>query len=103
MRGIGEPDPVDTGLGHAASLLRASAHARTPTVPARDETGSDSFPDTPRLHLDPGVSAGRGWNAGTKDGTLNPEELSVRYGVEFDMDSVPRIRAEHGLVHPLRG
>ena len=61
-------------------------------MPARDETGSGSVPDTPRLHLDPGVSA----NAGTKDGTLNPEELSVRYGVEFDMDSVPRIRAEHG-------
>ena len=26
----------------------------------------------------------REWDAGTKDGTLDPEELSVRYGIEFD-------------------
>jgi hypothetical protein len=44
----------------------------------------------------------REWDAGTKDGTLNPGDLSVRYGIEFDMESVPRLCAEHGLVHPLR-
>ena len=42
-------------------------------------------------------------DAGMKDGTLDPEELSVRYGIEFDMDSVPRLCAEHGLVSPMRG
>jgi quercetin dioxygenase-like cupin family protein len=42
-------------------------------------------------------------DAGMKDGTLDPEELSVRYGIEFDMDSVPRLCAEHGLVIPQRG
>jgi quercetin dioxygenase-like cupin family protein len=45
----------------------------------------------------------REWDAAAKDGTLDPEELSVRYGIEFDMDSVPRLCAEHGLVHPLLG
>jgi hypothetical protein len=29
--------------------------------------------------------------------------LSERYGIEFDMESVPRICAEHGLDHPLLG
>jgi mannose-6-phosphate isomerase-like protein (cupin superfamily) len=43
----------------------------------------------------------REWDAATKDGTLDPDELGVRYGIEFDMASVPRICAEHGLVHPL--
>ncbi|MCC2662234.1 MAG: hypothetical protein K0S35_156 [Geminicoccaceae bacterium] len=28
-------------------------------------------------------------------------ELSARYGIEFEMESVPRICAEHGLTHPL--
>ena len=42
-------------------------------------------------------------DAGMKDGTLDPEELSVRYGIEFDMDSVPRLCAQYGLVHPLVG
>ena len=45
----------------------------------------------------------REWDARTKDGTLDPEELGVRYGIEFDMHSVPRICAEHGLLHPLLG
>jgi mannose-6-phosphate isomerase-like protein (cupin superfamily) len=45
----------------------------------------------------------REWDAGTKDGTLNPEELSVRYRIEFDMDSVARLCAQYGLVHPLVG
>jgi quercetin dioxygenase-like cupin family protein len=43
----------------------------------------------------------REWDATTKDGTLDPEDLSVRYGIEFDMASAPRICAEHRLVHPL--
>jgi Cupin domain len=45
----------------------------------------------------------REWDAGTKDGTLDPEELSVCYRIEFDMDSVPRLCAEHGVVHPMVG
>jgi mannose-6-phosphate isomerase-like protein (cupin superfamily) len=45
----------------------------------------------------------REWDAATKDGTLDPEELGVRYGIEFDMDSIPRLCAQHGLVHPLLG
>ena len=45
----------------------------------------------------------REWDANTKDGTLNPDELGVRYGIEFDMDSVPGLCAEHGLIHPLLG
>ena len=43
----------------------------------------------------------REWDEGTKNGTLDPEALGVRYGIEFDMESVPRICAEHGLTHPL--
>jgi len=45
----------------------------------------------------------REWDADTRDGTLDPAELGVRYGIEFDMDSVARLCAEHGLVHPLLG
>jgi quercetin dioxygenase-like cupin family protein len=37
----------------------------------------------------------------TKNGTFDPEALSVKYGIEFDMESVPRICSEHGLTHPL--
>jgi mannose-6-phosphate isomerase-like protein (cupin superfamily) len=40
-------------------------------------------------------------DARTKDGTLDMAELSARYGIEFEMESVPRLCAEHGLVHPL--
>ena len=36
----------------------------------------------------------------TKAGTFNPEALSARYGIEFDMESLPRICEEHGLVQP---
>ena len=43
----------------------------------------------------------REMGAGPQDGTLDMEELSRRYGIEFDMDSVARICAEHGLTHPL--
>ena len=32
---------------------------------------------------------------------LDMEELSRRYGIEFDLESVPRLCAEHGLTHPL--
>jgi len=34
---------------------------------------------------------------------FDPTELNARYGIEFDMDSVARICAEHGLTHPLLG
>jgi hypothetical protein len=36
-----------------------------------------------------------------KSGTFDPEALGVKYGIEFEMESVPRICAEHGLTHPL--
>jgi hypothetical protein len=39
----------------------------------------------------------------TKDGSFDPEALSERYGIEFDMESVPRICREHDLTHPLLG
>jgi mannose-6-phosphate isomerase-like protein (cupin superfamily) len=39
----------------------------------------------------------------TRDGTFDPAALGERYAIEFDMDSVPRICAEHDLVHPLLG
>jgi hypothetical protein len=29
------------------------------------------------------------------------EELSQKYGIEFDFEAIPRICAEHGLTHPL--
>jgi mannose-6-phosphate isomerase-like protein (cupin superfamily) len=38
---------------------------------------------------------------GMENGTLDPEDLQRRYGIEHDMESVSRICAEHGLVHPL--
>jgi mannose-6-phosphate isomerase-like protein (cupin superfamily) len=37
----------------------------------------------------------------TADGTFDPEALSSKYAIEFDMESVPRLCAEHGLVHPM--
>jgi gentisate 1,2-dioxygenase len=37
----------------------------------------------------------------TRDGSFDPVELGRRYDIEFDMESVPRLCAEHGLVHPL--
>ena len=36
-----------------------------------------------------------------RDGSLDMAELSQRYGIEFDMESLPAICAEHGLTHPL--
>ena len=36
-----------------------------------------------------------------QNGTFNPETLAVSHKIEFDMESVPRTCAEHGLVHPL--
>ena len=35
-----------------------------------------------------------------REGNFDPEALSERYGIEFEMESVPRLCAEHGLVHP---
>ena len=40
-------------------------------------------------------------DAGARDGTLDMEDLSRRYGIEFDLESLPRICEEHGLTHPL--
>jgi quercetin dioxygenase-like cupin family protein len=40
---------------------------------------------------------------GVKAGTPFPvqaEALGPKYGIEFDIDSIPRLCAEHGLVHP---
>jgi mannose-6-phosphate isomerase-like protein (cupin superfamily) len=37
----------------------------------------------------------------TKAGTLDPPALEERYSIEFDFESLPRICAEHNLVHPL--
>jgi mannose-6-phosphate isomerase-like protein (cupin superfamily) len=42
--------------------------------------------------------------AAMKAGSLEPArmaELDGRYGIEFDLDSVPRLCAEHALDHPL--
>jgi quercetin dioxygenase-like cupin family protein len=41
------------------------------------------------------------FDASMRDGTFDPEALSERHGIEFDMESVPRLCAQHGLVHPL--
>ena len=43
----------------------------------------------------------REFDESTADGSFDPEALSERYGIEFDMESVPRLCAEFGLVHPL--
>ena len=60
-------------------------------------------PPHPRDHLPgrlrallPRVRRGR-----TKDGTFDPVALGERFAIEFDMESLPAICAEHGLVHPL--
>ncbi|MFN8163714.1 MAG: cupin domain-containing protein [Solirubrobacterales bacterium] len=45
----------------------------------------------------------REFDAMIRDGSFEPEVLSERYGIDFDMESVPRICAEHGLTHPLLG
>jgi mannose-6-phosphate isomerase-like protein (cupin superfamily) len=40
---------------------------------------------------------------GVKSGVDFPTQaaaLGPKYGIEFDMDSIPRLCAEHGLVHP---
>jgi mannose-6-phosphate isomerase-like protein (cupin superfamily) len=37
----------------------------------------------------------------TRDGSFDPVDLGRRYNIEFDMESVPRLCAEHGLTHPL--
>jgi hypothetical protein len=30
---------------------------------------------------------------------VDPTEIGARYGMEFDLDSVPRLCEEHGLAH----
>jgi mannose-6-phosphate isomerase-like protein (cupin superfamily) len=35
-----------------------------------------------------------------KGGALDPQDLEERYGIEHDIESLPRICEEHGLVHP---
>jgi mannose-6-phosphate isomerase-like protein (cupin superfamily) len=40
---------------------------------------------------------------GVRSGAFDPEALSARYGIEFEMASVARLCAEHGLTHPLLG
>ena len=37
---------------------------------------------------------------GLKSETFDPEPLGPKYGIEFDPESIPRLCAEHGLVHP---
>jgi quercetin dioxygenase-like cupin family protein len=36
-----------------------------------------------------------------REGRFDPEALSDRYAIEFDLESLPGICEEHGLVHPL--
>lgn len=43
----------------------------------------------------------REFDASTKDGSFDPEALSERYGIEFQMESVPTLCARFGLTHPL--
>jgi len=38
---------------------------------------------------------------GVRSGSFDPASLSARYGIEFEMESVARLCAEHGLTHPL--
>ena len=45
----------------------------------------------------------REWDAPPRTARSTPEELGVRYRIELDIDNVPRLCAEHGLVHPLLG
>jgi mannose-6-phosphate isomerase-like protein (cupin superfamily) len=42
------------------------------------------------------------WAAGADAGNLDQAELSQRYGIEFDLESVERLCEEHGLTLPLR-
>jgi mannose-6-phosphate isomerase-like protein (cupin superfamily) len=43
----------------------------------------------------------REFDEAQQDGTFDPEALSARYGIEFQMDSIARLCEEHGLTHPL--
>jgi mannose-6-phosphate isomerase-like protein (cupin superfamily) len=45
----------------------------------------------------------REFDESMRDGTFDPVSLGRRYGIEFQMESVPRLCAEHGLTHPLLG
>ncbi|HEX6228033.1 MAG TPA: cupin domain-containing protein [Solirubrobacterales bacterium] len=43
----------------------------------------------------------REFDESLKSGSFDPSALEERYGIEFDLESVPRLCDEHGLVHPL--
>ena len=43
----------------------------------------------------------REWGEGAAAGELDQAELGERYAIEFDLESVPRLCAEHGLELPL--
>lgn len=43
----------------------------------------------------------REFDESTKDGSFDPEALSERYGIEFQMESVPELCQRFGLTHPL--
>ena len=36
-----------------------------------------------------------------RNGNPDMAGLAEKYGIEFEMESVPRLCAEHGLTHPL--
>ncbi len=42
-------------------------------------------------------------SAGLATGEIDFPALERRYGIEHDLESVPRLCAEHGLTHPLLG
>lgn len=43
----------------------------------------------------------REWDAGMRDGSLDPEALGRRYGIEFELGSIASLCEEHGLTHPM--
>lgn len=43
------------------------------------------------------------FDRGLKDGSLDPASLEERYAIEFDLESIPRLCAEHDLVLPRAG
>jgi mannose-6-phosphate isomerase-like protein (cupin superfamily) len=43
----------------------------------------------------------REFDESTKDGSFDPEALSERYGIEFQMESVPALCERFDLTHPL--
>jgi mannose-6-phosphate isomerase-like protein (cupin superfamily) len=43
------------------------------------------------------------FSRGLEDGSLDPASLEARYAIEFDLESIPRLCAEHDLVLPQAG